>query len=81
MNDAFQIVPGCLFFFARTEDQLPHCSSIDLPGCVKHTLAKTLSDGFLHPLEHQNFVTDFVSVDQQHVRITRCNPTSYRTFS
>ena len=48
MNDLFQIAPGELLFVARPEDHLPQGSSVDLPGRVKHTVAKTLSHGLLH---------------------------------
>jgi hypothetical protein len=61
-------------FVARPEDPLSHRSSIDLPGSVKHTRAKTLPDCFLHRLVRQNLVPDFISIDQQHVWAVRDDP-------
>lgn len=81
MNDPLEIAASEVLFVARPEYQLPQNSAVDLPGRVKHTVAKTLSNGVPHRLERQNFVANVVSVDQQHVGITRRNPAGHRTFS
>ena len=47
MNDPLEIVPRGLFFVARPKDHVSQRSSVDLPGSVKHTFAKTLPDRLL----------------------------------
>jgi hypothetical protein len=81
MNDPFEIVPGGASFVARPKDQVSQRSSVDLPGLVKHTCAKTLPDGLLRRLERQHFVTDFVPINQRHTGVVSGDPPGDCTFS
>jgi len=81
MNNLFQIVPGQFLIVVRSEDLLPQRTSINLPGRVKNIFAKTSSNGVFHRVERQDLVPYLVSVDQNHVGITRRHPAGHRTLS
>ncbi len=81
MNNSFQIVPGEFLIVVRSEDPLTHGTSINLPGRVKNIFAKTPTNGLLHRVERQDLVPYLVSVDQNHVGITRRHPAGHRTLS
>ena len=82
MNDSFQIVPG--EFVVRRSVRRPCCPkdrrSI-CPAASNTSFAKTSPNGLLHRVERQDLVPDLVSVDQNHVGITRRHPAGHRTLS